>query len=110
MTIRRLERPEWRPFFDVISKLLEAKVAEVEVASLDLGDQTQAEWLPLLGITYDPRDDVVDIALDGLDHMIRKPRETSPNGHLDDLHEFVRRAVVPELTISGRSTIAQEVM
>jgi hypothetical protein len=63
------------PFFDVISKLLEAKVAEVEVASLDLGDQTQAEWLPLLGITYDPRDDVVDIALDGLDHMIRKPRE-----------------------------------
>ncbi|HWX29789.1 MAG TPA: DUF5335 domain-containing protein [Steroidobacteraceae bacterium] len=75
MTIRRLERPEWRPFFDVISKLLEAKVAEVEVASLDLGDQTQAEWLPLLGITYDPRDDVVDIALDGLDHMIRKPRE-----------------------------------
>jgi hypothetical protein len=47
------------------------------VASLDLGDQTQAEWLPLLGITYDPRDDVVDIALDGLDHMIRKPRETT---------------------------------
>jgi hypothetical protein len=67
MTIRRLEKPEWRPFFDVISMLLEAKVAEVEVASLDLGDQTQAEWLPLLGITYDPRDDVVDIALDGLD-------------------------------------------
>ena len=75
MTIRRLEKPEWRPFFDAISKLLEAKDAEVEVASLDLGDQTQAEWLPLLGITYDPRDDVVDIALDGLDHMIRKPRE-----------------------------------
>lgn len=75
MTIRRLEKPEWRPFFDVLSKLLEATVAEVEVASLDLGDQTQAEWLPLLGISYDPRDDVVDIALDGLDHMIRQPRE-----------------------------------
>ena len=40
-----------------------------------MGDQTQAEWLPLLGISYDPRDDVVDIALDGLDHMIRQPRE-----------------------------------
>jgi hypothetical protein len=37
-------------------------------------------------------------------------RDASPNGHLDDLHEFVRPAVVPELTISGRSTIAQEVM
>ena len=48
------------------------------MASLDLGDQTQAEWLPLLGISYDPRDDVVDIALDGLDHMIHKPRENLP--------------------------------
>ena len=75
MTIRRLEKPEWRPFFDTMSKILEAKVAEVEVASLDLGDQTQAEWLPLLGISYDPRDDAVEIALDGHDHMIRKPRE-----------------------------------
>jgi Family of unknown function (DUF5335) len=80
MTIRRLEKPEWRPFFDAMSKILEAKVAEVEVASLDLGDQSQAEWLPLIGITYVPRDDAVEIALDGLDHMIRKPREI----HLDD--------------------------
>jgi hypothetical protein len=80
MTIRRLEKPEWRPFFDTMSKILEAKVAEVEVASLDLGDRTQAEWLPLIGITYDPRDDAVEIALDGHDHMIRKPREI----YLDD--------------------------
>ena len=80
MTIRRLEKPEWRPFFDTMSKILEAQVAEVEVASLDLGDRTQAEWLPLIGITYDPRDDAVEIALDGLDHMIRKPREI----YLDD--------------------------
>ena len=80
MTMRRLEKPEWRPFFDTMSKILEAQVAEVEVASLDLGDRTQAEWLPLIGITYDPRDDAVEIALDGLDHMIRKPREI----YLDD--------------------------
>lgn len=75
MTIRKLEKPEWRPFLDFVSKLLEAKEAEIEVASLDLGDQVMAEWLPLLGITYDPKDDVVEIALDGLDHMISQPRE-----------------------------------
>ena len=34
MTIRRLEKPQWRPFFDAVSKLLEAKDAKVEVASL----------------------------------------------------------------------------
>ena len=50
-------------------------MAEIEVASLDLGDQIQAEWLPLIGITYDPNDDVVEVALDGLDHMIHRPRE-----------------------------------
>ena len=75
MTIRKIEKPEWRPFLDVMSKLLAAKEAEVEVASLNLGDQKEAEWLPLLGISYDPRDDVVDIALEGVDHIIRKPRE-----------------------------------
>jgi hypothetical protein len=85
MTIRRLEKPEWRPFFDAVSKLLEAKDAEVEVASLDLGDRTQAEWLPLLGITYDPRDDVVDIALKGLDHIIRPGVIPTSTPHMDRL-------------------------
>ncbi len=75
MTIRKLERSEWRPFLDIVSKLLETKEAEIEVASLELGDQIEAEWLPLLGITYDPKDDVLEVALDGVDHMIRGPRE-----------------------------------
>ena len=73
--IRKLDKPQWRPFLDTISKLLEAKEAEIEVASLDLGDQVQAKWLPLIGIAYDPNDDVVEVALDGLDHMIHRPRE-----------------------------------
>lgn len=50
-------------------------MAEVEVASIDLGDQIQAEWVPLLGVAYDPRDNALEVALDGLDHMIHKPRE-----------------------------------
>jgi hypothetical protein len=75
MTIQKLEKPKWRPFLDIVSKLLEAKVAEIEVASLKLGDQVQAEWLPLIGITYDPNDDIVEVALEGIDHMIAKPRE-----------------------------------
>jgi hypothetical protein len=29
----------------------------------------------LLGITYDPKDDIVEVALEGLDHLIPKPRE-----------------------------------
>lgn len=75
MTVRKLEKPEWGPFFDAVSKLLEAEEVEIEIASLKLGEQVEAEWLPLIGITYDPKDDIVDVAVEGLDHIINKPRE-----------------------------------
>jgi hypothetical protein len=75
MTARKLDKEEWQAFFDRTSKLLEGKRAEIEIASLALGDQVEAEWLPLLGIVYDRKGDLLEVALDGLDHMIRKPRE-----------------------------------
>ena len=80
MTIRKLEKSKWHAFFDGLSKMLEGKRAEIEVASLALGDQIEAEWLPLLGLAYDPKDDLFEVTLDGVDHMIRKPREI----YLDD--------------------------
>ena len=66
---------EWRPFFDRLSKGLLGKWVEIEVASLDLGDQITAEWIPMLGITYDSKDDLLDVALDRLDHLIWHPKE-----------------------------------
>src|SRR5262249_49505181 len=75
MATRKLDKKEWRTFFDRVSKMVEGKQAEIEVASLRLGAQVQAEWLPLHGITYDPKDDLVEVILEGLDHMISKPRE-----------------------------------
>ena len=72
---RKLEKSQWRAYFDRMSKALVGKRAEIEVASLKLGDQIAAEWLPLLGITYDPKNDVLEIALEGVDHLIHKPRE-----------------------------------
>ena len=72
---KQLEKSQWRANFDRMSKALAGKRAEIEVASLKLGDRIEAEWLPLLGISYDPKNDIIDIALEGLDHMIRKPRE-----------------------------------
>jgi hypothetical protein len=74
-TVRKLEKTEWRRFFDWVSKGLVGKRAEIEIASLALGDQIEAEWLPLLGITFDPKNDILEIALDGLDHLISRPRE-----------------------------------
>jgi hypothetical protein len=75
MTVRKLDKKEWQTYFDRISRGLEAEEAEIEVMSLALGDQVEAEWLPLLGITYEPRSDMLEVVLDGLDHMIAKPHE-----------------------------------
>jgi len=80
MAIRKLDKANWRTYFDRVSDLLVGKRAEIEVASLGLGDQIEAEWLPLLGIVYDDKDDIIEIALEDLDHLIRSPREV----YIDD--------------------------
>ena len=80
MINRKLDKAEWQQFFDFLTKQLEGTRAEIEVASLELGDQIEAEWMPLVGIVYDPKDDIVDITLEDadhvvVDHLISEPRE-----------------------------------
>jgi hypothetical protein len=75
MPIAKLDKEVWHPYFDAVSKVLVGKRAEIEVDSLQLGSQIEAEWLPLLGIVYDPKSDIVEVVLEGLDHMIHHPRE-----------------------------------
>jgi hypothetical protein len=77
MTARSLPKTEWQGYCDRISKGLLGKQAEIEVTGLRFGDHVAARWLPLLGITYDPKGDLVEIALEGLDHLIHHPREIS---------------------------------
>jgi len=75
MSTVTIPHEQWRPFFDRMSKGLVGKWAEVEVASLDLGDQITTEWIPLIGITYDSRDDLLNVALDRANHLIRHPNQ-----------------------------------
>jgi len=75
MTIRNLDRSEWQEFCDTVTKSLIGRKAEIEIDSLALGNQTAARSLPLYGIAYDPKEDILEIALEGLDHMIHKPRK-----------------------------------
>jgi hypothetical protein len=74
-TLRTIPKTEWRSFFDRMSQALLGKWAEIEVASMDLGDNIIAEWVPMIGITYDSRDDLLDVALDRANHLIRHPKE-----------------------------------
>jgi hypothetical protein len=85
MSIRKLERKDWGPFLDYLSKLCEGRQAEIGAESLALGDQVEARWLPLIGITFDPKDDLIEFALEGLDHLIHWPREV----YIDEGNESI---------------------
>jgi hypothetical protein len=75
MSTRTLPRAEWRRYCNRVSQELAGRCVELDVASLEVGEHVQARWLPLLGVVYDARGDVLEIALDGIGHSILAPRE-----------------------------------
>lgn len=74
-TTRSLQSREWQAYFNEISKSLAGERAFVEIEGLLFGNRTQARCLSLIGITYDSKDDILEIAMEGLDHLISQPRE-----------------------------------
>lgn len=76
MATTKLDKATWQKTFDQLSKsLLVGKEVEIEVVGLSIGDQIEQEWIQLLGISYDPKSDLIEILVEGLDHLIHKPRE-----------------------------------
>lgn len=75
MAAQQIDRSDWQRFFDNLSRALPGKQAEIEVASLALGDQILGEWVALHGIVYDPKDGLIELALEGDDHLIQDPAQ-----------------------------------
>lgn len=75
MALVRIERTQWFAFCNGMTRMVLGKRAEIEIASQSLGAQIEARWLPLLGVAYDRKRDTLEIALDGIDHRIERPRE-----------------------------------
>jgi hypothetical protein len=84
-TERPPSRQEWREFLELLTKEHEGDEVKIEVASMDFGDNLQAERLPLAYVAYDDKDDVAIVAVGGRDgrypvvlrHMIERPRTIS---------------------------------
>ena len=75
MTTEKLEKGSWHAYFDGLAKVLEGKEAQIDVNALDIGAQVEAEFTPLLGIVYDPRNEILEVLVEGLDHSIANVRE-----------------------------------
>ena len=74
MAIAKIEKAVWREYFDRVSKASEGKNVELEVEALEIGSQIELDWVPLMGLLYDPKNDVLAVMVEGLDHMIRRPQ------------------------------------
>jgi hypothetical protein len=77
---QKLDKEELRELFDRVSKGLQGQPVEVDAASLQLGDQIEADWVRLLGLSYDPDEDAIEIMLDGIDITVPRPREIHFHG------------------------------
>ncbi len=80
-TTQQLDSERWHEYFDSLTPSIEGMLATIEVMDAQAGDQIDAERMPLEAISYDPRDDVLEVALGGrgvrypvvLRHFISSP-------------------------------------
>ncbi len=85
MPVRKLEKSEWESYFDEVSKKLGAKEVLIEVVNDEIGDQVETDWQPLVGLSYDPKDDEFEVAAEKHDHLIPKPVEIYVDEEVDGL-------------------------
>lgn len=75
MQIRTLQKENWQAFFDLVSKMVQGQRVELEIAGIDTGDQVEAEWSFVDGLSYEEDSGMLFIHTDVLDHMIQNPLE-----------------------------------
>jgi hypothetical protein len=79
MAIKKIDQANWASYFDAFSRNLirsrRSDYAEIRVFSMEDGAQPETAWLPLAGITYDAKGDLLEIQVTNLDHLILHPAE-----------------------------------
>jgi hypothetical protein len=75
MSLQKLERHQWPAFCNHLSVGLMGQLAEVEIASPAIGAQIEVRWVPIIGLAYDASGDMIEIMLEGIEHIVQHPRE-----------------------------------
>jgi hypothetical protein len=87
-TTEELGAEKWVEYFDSLTRGIEGMLVTIEVMSEELGDQLAVERLPLQAIGYDPKDNVLEVAVGGRGvrhpvlsrHFISSPQTISIEG------------------------------
>ncbi|MFF8268345.1 DUF5335 family protein [Streptomyces sp. NPDC016562] len=77
-----LDRSRWTTALDEVTESHAGELVTIEVLDPEMGHQYEAERLPFSYLSYDPKDDVVIVAVGGqssrypvsLRHMVRRPK------------------------------------
>jgi len=107
MQTREIEKDNWQSFFDQVSGTLQGKLIQIEVDSLELGAQIEADKLSLNGLTYDKKDDAFVVSTEEIEHIIHSPQQiftTDGTEGIDSLQ--VRSADGTEQMISFTEPLA----
>ncbi len=86
MAMQKLQDAQWKEYFNRVSRAASGMSVEVDISGLSGTPMIEAHNLPLTGITYDAKDDLVDIAVGTLGNIIEHPREVYVDYQDDGLH------------------------
>ena len=75
MSTKSIDKAEWEDFFNKLGKAAIAHKAEIDVQALGVFDKVAARCAVMKGISYDPKDDVLSVSCEGIDHIISQPQE-----------------------------------
>ena len=84
--LKKLDNSEWSEYFDKVSKTIGSKNVEIEIAGLSLGDQIEVTSMPLNGLTYDSKNDLLEVVTESVDHIIKHPKVIHTDYSADGLH------------------------
>lgn len=93
MPINKITKDQWQTRFDGFSKQFltaeQPEYAEIHILSEVLGSLEETKWLPVEGISYDPRNDLLHIKLEDIEHRIERPAhiylDEDPGGWINSM-------------------------
>ena len=75
MTTRKLDPSEWRRYFDEVAKHLPTMRVGISILGDDIGAQHESENSALIGISFDPKAQMFEVAMANMSHRVHDPKE-----------------------------------
>jgi hypothetical protein len=75
MTTKKLERSQWQRYFEKVTKHLPSMRVGLSIMGEKIGVQPETEGSTLIGISYDPTDEVFEVATPNVSHRVTNPEE-----------------------------------